>query len=332
MPDFMHVVLGGGAQPETFSVHRYLAYFRKVRNEFETAYQASAETYPEPVEHCKICSWFPVCNDRWRSDDHLSLVAGISRNQRKRLVACGIKTMRELAKLEPDPIDGIGTQALTSIREQARLQVLGEDESRYIYELFTPPEINRGLCSLPPPSDGDIFLDFEGDAFALDQGLEYLFGVLTPASEKDSAPVYTSSWALNRADEKTAFKDFILIVCQRRREYPDMHIYHYGAYEETAIKRLTGRHAICADEVDDLLRAEVFVDLYRVVKQALRASVESYSIKKLEPLYEFDREVPLVDANLARNTLQSVLAFGPAEEDFAEIQKQIEGYNRDDCI
>src|ERR1700752_1332044 len=77
MPDFMHVVLGGGAQPETFSVHRYLAYFRKVRNEFETAYQASAETYPEPVEHCKICSWFPVCNDRWRSDDHLSLVAGI---------------------------------------------------------------------------------------------------------------------------------------------------------------------------------------------------------------------------------------------------------------
>jgi predicted RecB family nuclease len=332
MPDHMHVVLGNGADPETFSVHRYLAYFRKVQREFENANKVQAETYPEPVDHCRVCGWFSVCDDRWRADDHLSLVAGISTNQRKRLVACGIKTVHELAGLEAGPIEGIGAQALTSIREQARLQVQGGDEGRYIYELFVPPEMNRGLCALPPPSPGDVFLDFEGDAFAFEQGLEYLFGVLTLGNDNDAVPTYASTWALNRAAEKVAFERFIGAVRQRRREHPDMHIYHYGAYEETAIKRMTGRHATCADEVDEMLRAEVFVDLYRVVKQALRASVERYSLKKLEPLYEFDREVPLVDANLARNTLQSVLAFGPAEEDFAEIQKQIEGYNRDDCI
>jgi hypothetical protein len=279
-----------------------------------------------------VCGWFSICDDRWRADDHLSLVAGISRNQRKRLVACGVKTVHELASLESGPIEGIGVQALTNVREQARLQVQGGDEERFIYELFVPPEVNRGLCALPPPSPGDIFLDFEGDAFAFDQGLEYLFGVITLGTDNDAAPTYASTWALNRADEKVAFQRFIAAVCQRRRDYPAMHIYHYGAYEETAIKHMTGRHGTCADEVDEMLRAEVFVDLYRVVKQALRASVESYSLKKLEPFYEFDREVPLVDANLARNTLQAVLAFGPAEEDFADIQKQIEGYNRDDCI
>jgi predicted RecB family nuclease len=332
IPDYMHVVLGGGAHPEKFSVHRYLSYFRKVRREFENASQARAETYPEPIDHCRICSWFSVCDDRWRADDHLSLVAGISRNQRKRLVACDVKTVHALASLEPHPIEGIGAQALINIHEQARLQVQGGDEGRYIYELFVPPEINRGLCALPQPSPGDVFLDFEGDAFAFDQGLEYLFGVLTLCTENNTAPTYASTWALNRADEKVAFERFIAAVCERRREYPDMHIYHYGAYEETAIKRMTGLHATCADEVDEMLRAEVFVDLYRVVKQTLRASVESYSIKKLEPFYEFNRDVPLVDANLARNTLQAVLAFGPAEEDFAETQKQIEGYNRDDCI
>lgn len=332
IPDYMHVVLGGEAHPERFSVHRYLSYFRKVRREFENASRARAETYPEPIDHCGICSWFSICDDRWRADDHLSLVSGISKNQRKRLVACDIKTVHALASLEPGPIEGIGTQALTNIREQARLQVQGEDEGRYIYEVFVPPELNRGLCSLPLPSPGDVFLDFEGDAFALDQGLEYLFGVLTLSADNGGTPNYASTWALKRADEKTAFESFIAIVCQRRREYPDMHIYHYGAYEETAIKRMTGRHATCADEVDEMLRAEVFVDLYRVVKQALRASVESYSLKKIEPLYGFNRDVPLVDANLARNTLQAVLAFGPIEEDFDEIQKQIEGYNRDDCI
>lgn len=336
LPDYMHVVLGGGAQPEKFSVRRYLAYFRKVRREFEAANQLKAETYPQPVDHCRVCNWSTVCDRRWRDDDHLSLVAGISRSQRKALVECSVNTVRGLASPELPHIDGIGAQALIVIREQARLQVQGRDEDRYIYELLKPAE-ERGLCSLPPPSPGDIFLDFEGDAFALDQGLEYLFGVLTLSNEQEAAPVYVPTWALDLAEEKNAFKSFIATVMERRRQYPDMHIYHYGAYEETAIKRMAGRHGTGVDEVDELLRAGVLVDLYRAVRQGLRASVESYSIKKLEPLYGFEREVQLIDANLALNTFQAVLAFGlgeqgPGEEDIGEIRKAIEGYNRDDCV
>ena len=45
-----------------------------------------------------------------------------------------------------------------------------------------------------------------------------------------------------------------------------------------------GRFATREDEVDDLFRRGVFVDLYRVVRQGVRAGVESYSIKRLEPL------------------------------------------------
>lgn len=132
MPDYMHVVLGNVADPETFSVHRYLAYFQKIQGEFENANQAQVETYPEPVDHCRVCGWFRVCDDRWRSDDHLSLVAGTSRNQRKRLVACGVQTVHELASLESGPIEGIGVQALTNVREQARLQVQGGDEELHL--------------------------------------------------------------------------------------------------------------------------------------------------------------------------------------------------------
>jgi len=331
VPDYMHVVLGGGAQPEKFSVHRYLAYFRKVRREFEAANQVKAETYPEPVDHCRVCIWSTVCDRRWRDDDHLSLVAGISRSQRKALVECGVNTVSGLASPELPPIDGIGAQALIVIREQARLQVQGRDEGRHIYELLPPAE-EKGLCSLPPPSPGDMFLDFEGDSFSFDQGLEYLFGVLTLSNEQVAAPIYAPTWALNLTEEKNAFVSFIATVTERRRQYPDMHIYHYGAYEETAIKKMAGRHGTGMDEVDELLRAEVLVDLYRAVKQGLRASVESYSIKKLEPLYEYEREVRLIDANLALNTFQSVLAFGAGEEDIGEIREAIEGYNRDDCV
>src|SRR6185369_16103435 len=111
-----------------------------------------------------------------------------------------------------------------------------------------------------------------------------------------------------------------------------MHIYHYGSYEETAIKRMAGQHATCVDEVDELLRGEVLVDMFRAVRQGLRASVESYSIKKLERFYGFERDVNLPDANLALQTFQTVLAFGMEEEGTPEVCVPIEGYNRDDCI
>ena len=39
-PQWMHVVLGGAASPERFQVQRYIAYFRKVRSEFETSVEA----------------------------------------------------------------------------------------------------------------------------------------------------------------------------------------------------------------------------------------------------------------------------------------------------
>src|SRR6185295_6474021 len=74
-PRRMYVVLGGGAAAEEFQVQRYLAYFRKVRRDFQAALASKPVTYPEPVEHCRVCGWFPNCDERRHTDDHLSLVA-----------------------------------------------------------------------------------------------------------------------------------------------------------------------------------------------------------------------------------------------------------------
>jgi uncharacterized protein len=89
---------------------------------------------------------------------------------------------------------------------------------------------------------------------------------------------------------------------------------------------------VCVDAVDRLLRAGIFVDLYRVTRQALRASVESYSIKKLEPLYGFERAVPLREARLALDAFASIFALGTGREATAELLKTVESYNREDCL
>ena len=334
-PQWMHVVLGGGATPERFQVQRYIAYFRKVRSEFERAWKLEADTYPEPTEHCEVCSWFPMCDTRRRADDHPSLVAGISRNQRKALSGRGVCTVAALAKLALPPtpkIERIGDVALLRIREQARLQVQGREEGRLVYELLDDVGEGNGLAALPLPSPADMFLDLEANPYVLDQGLEYLIGIVTLPANSGGEPTYESLWALSRSEEKKAFETFIAKVMERWRRAPEMHIYHYAPYEATAIKRLVGRHGTCVDEVDELLRAGAFVDLYRAVRQGIRASVESYSIKRLEPLYGFTRAVPLRDANVALQSFEAAMALGHGQEEIGDLLKTIEGYNRDDCV
>lgn len=65
------------------------------------------------------------------------------------------------------------------------------------------------------------------------------------------------------------------------------------------------RYATQEEEIDRMLRAGLFVDLFQVVRHAMRASVKSYSIKQLEPFYGFERETPLSDANIALANLQA---------------------------
>ena len=332
-PEFMHLVLGGDGGQESFPFKKYAAYFRHVRRSYQTAIEDNPETYPEPVEHCRVCDWSTHCAAQRRSDDHLSLVAGITTRQRKSLTSAGVATVTGLAELDlpaDPPIDEINESSLTTIRDQARIQVEGRKSGTVIYELFEAFEPNKGLAALPLPSKGDVFLDFEADPFACKTGLEYLIGI---ASRDDKeVEVYDAKWAFDRTEEKEAFEWLIARIMQGLERDPGMHVYHYAPYEVTAIKRLANLHATCTDEVDDLLRRGVFVDLYRVVRQSLRASVESYSIKRLEPLFGYVREVPLEEANASLSAFTVVLITKEGRDVSDDLRKTIQGYNRDDCV
>ena len=111
-----------------------------------------------------------------------------------------------------------------------------------------------------------------------------------------------------------------------------MHVYHYAPYEPTALKRLMGRYGTREAEVDRLLREGVMVDLLRVVRQSLRASVESYSIKKMEAFYDFTREIDLRDAGSSIVAFEEWLELGEGDRPEATHLDRIERYNRDDVV
>ncbi len=344
-PEEMEVALGGSARAiERFRVNDYMAYYRSVKARFEAVVLASGPaafppvgTYPEPVEHCEVCKWAIDCKARRHVDRHLSLVAGISRKQRVALVKRDppVDTVEELAEL-PLPVrpklEGTTDPATTRVREQARLQAEGRRLDRVLFELLDPIEAGKGLALLPPPSKGDLFFDIEGDPFVEEggsDGLEYLFGVIEPGDGLGLDPVFHDLWGLDRAGEKQAFERFLDLVMARLEKDPNLHIYHYAAYEPTAVKKLMGRHATREEEVDRLLRGGVFVDLFSVVRQGVRVSQESYSIKKMEPLYHLERTVPLRDAGSSILNFELWLDSDGTKQELLDLIRE---YNRDDCV
>jgi uncharacterized protein len=112
-----------------------------------------------------------------------------------------------------------------------------------------------------------------------------------------------------------------------------MHVYHFGAYEPATFKNLMGRYATREDEIDRMLRAGSFVDLHTIFKQALRASVEEYSLKKLEAFYGFKRKIPPEESRAAMRYVEHRLELGWAKEELPErFREAMEGYNGEDCF
>jgi predicted RecB family nuclease len=335
-PAFMHVVppLEDFA-PVPYRVLDFAAYYRLLKHKLEQIIDTAdggLVTYPEPNTHCDFCRWWKHCNAQWRKDDHLSLVAGISKLHRKQLESWEVTRMGQLAVF-PLPLqrrpDYGSKEAYVRVREQARIQVEGRDQQLALHEMLDI-SVGQGLARLPEPSDGDIFFDLEGDPFVGRTGIEYLFGFTS--LNKKGEPVYYSRWCNTPGEEKVAFEWFVDFVVQAWSQHPEMHIYHFTAYEPSALKRLMGKYASREDAIDRMLRGGIMVDLHTVLKQSVRASVESYSLKELEVFHNFKREIPLEDSRRAIRSIEHDLELGNLENIAEPLREIVRCYNRDDCL
>ncbi|HEY8791147.1 MAG TPA: TM0106 family RecB-like putative nuclease, partial [Actinopolymorphaceae bacterium] len=315
------IVVTGDRIEHTYAFADCVDYARLVRDQLLEFIDAGDDPHPRPVPQCDQCRWQPRCQAQWRREDDLSLVAFMNGAHAETLRGAGIGTVRELGGIAPDDLpQTIGKPARERLASQARLQLVERDTNEPTYELLAPEE-GRGLALLPEPSTGDVFFDMEGDPFLGDNGLEYLFGVV----DHDTFKAY---WALTETDEKKAFEDLVDHLIDAWAGDPDMHVYHYAPYEPSRLKSLSGRYDTRGAEIDRLLRGQRLVDLYTVVRQGIRISKESYSIKKLEAFYwgQVRAHEGVSDA------LGSVVAFERwmASGDQA-LLVDIASYNEDDC-
>ena len=257
-PEMAYVILG---THERFPIRlaNVAAYFRRLQSRFREAITAQAQSAPYPCEHCAFCGFLSTCEAHWEREDHLARVAGIRRDQVTRLLTAGIETLTALAEARPDTrVPKIPGATFEGLHDQAALQLETQRGDTIVWHEL-PVEDGRGFAALHRRSTGDVILDLEGHPFFEPaRGLTFLFGVVTVDGD---APRYEPFWAHDRDGERRAFENFIDLVHARLTQHPDLHVYHFGAYEESAIKRLMGEYATRESEVDDLLRQKIFVNL-----------------------------------------------------------------------
>ncbi|MGC5048436.1 TM0106 family RecB-like putative nuclease [Micrococcus porci] len=296
---------------------------------------------------CGQCRW---CEDAIAEHRDVLLTAGATRVQRTRLRAAGVRTVEELAASTAPP-EGMSRRTWEALRDQAAAQLEPAGADGVPPHRIVDPAPVRAL---PAPDAGDLFFDFEGDPLWVSprgdmEGLEYLWGWVEAAPGRTTEDTgfdqfrFTGLWADTRAEEKAALEEFVRFVEARRAVHPGMRIYHYAAYEVTALKRLTVRHGVGEAELDDWLRAGLFVDLYATVRASLRAGVPSYSIKKLEPLYMGADHRAEDGVTTAADSVTEYHAYAEQAEragegdadaaaEAARLRAGIEDYNRYDCV
>src|SRR5712692_325008 len=321
-PEKMYLVLGTG-EKKPFRVADFEAYYRYIKKRFEErvggAPPTSAATLPYIIDFCSLCEWNLHCWRHLEQLDHLVRVANIRRDNVRRLEGAGINTLTKLGATEKAKVEKIRDDTYAAMHQQARLQSEYARTKTHRYELLTP-EVERGFALMPRPSKGDVFLDLEADPYAAG-GITYLFGIAT------SDGAYRSWWAHDALQEKEAFEKVVDFIVDRRREHPDLHVYHYTAAEPSAFKRMSSEYGTRENAIDDWLRAGVFADLFTVVRQAMRISQPSYSLKKVEAFYFHREEEGVFEKGGPILAYEEWLdARDPA------IRTSIENYNREDCV
>lgn len=331
------LILGTGDR-ETFPLHEIMPVFAERRarlREIIRDHRAGGFCVAWGDERYVACGKCPDCEAAVEDTQDVLLAAGLRADQRKKLRDVHIRTVADLANATKCP-ETMGKETFENLRAQARMQLRQLESGEVCFELRERAEMTLGV--LPAPSKGDLFFDFEGDPLYQEHGarrwgLEYLWGILE-APDGEALGDFRPLWAHKWRQERAALVEFMDYVAQRRAAYPDMHIYHYAPYEVTALKRLVREYETHEQELDDLLRSGVFVDLYATVRGAIRISQPSYSIKKLEPLYMPAREgdVQSGDVSIAEYREYTAMVEEGDDAGAGERLRALAEYNKDDCV
>ena len=325
------VLVYGNSEKERFNIEEYFVFYKAIKKQYLEFHKSfNPEELPNPENYTDWGRFTDHAKKTLEGVDHLSQIAGIRKSQITKLNEVGISTMQQLAERHTIEGSTIKEKNLRRLQSQASMQSKTKRLGKMSYEVLRNIEPSLGLYSLPPKSDKDIYFDIESNILLTKIPLHYLWGV----AHEDNEEGFNCWWAHSETEMKKAFEDFVDWTFSRWISDKDMHVFHYGQFEITALRTLMGHFGTKEEQVDQLLRNEVFVDLLRVVRQSLCIGSTGYGLKAIEPLFRGDRVGEVSGGQDSIVVYESWSADRGDTKDHtdSDLLKDIWDYNKDDCV
>lgn len=230
-------------------------------------------TGPAKKADCDQCVWFEVCDRELREREDVTLVTGVGQSAQARLWQLGVKTVSQLAEVDPAllvTVKGIGPASAEKWTHQARVQ---KGRNAEIRQPWVPPQVRY-----------EVSYDIEDFMF---DGSVYLHGLLVrPAGTTPfGTPTHVATdWGRYDAICATAGEDHDLVwrrFLARIEEIDaleDYAVYVYSSHEQTQLAKLRARNGSSA-ALDRFTSR--FVDLYEVVRNHFVFPTEGTSLKDI---------------------------------------------------
>lgn len=213
-------------------------------------------------QRCALCQWHSYCYTIAQSEEHLSLIPGVTPSRYQILQEAGLTTLEALAAATPaDMGEGIEPETAFILQQQA-------------HSLLSNCAIAKSSLNgkFPlPTAPIELYFDIEAEQ---ERNVDYLLGVLLVNRQENTEQFY--SFLAEKPDEEAIiWQHFIRFLSS----YPDAPIFHFSEYEVETIKRLGNLYGTPATEIQSILSR--LVDVHQSVIKYTILPVESYSLKSV---------------------------------------------------
>jgi predicted RecB family nuclease len=261
---------------------------------------------------CSMCVWFDHCYAIAQSQNHLSLLPGVTPTRYPVLQAHHLATAAILAETDPHYLHsktGLGHEISSKLVSQAQA---------FVYQQPVLLESARNFkdFSTLPTAPIELYFDIEAEP-GLD--LVYLHGILVVDRFHGQQQFYPFL-AKHPQEEMQAWQDLVFLF----QRYPDAPIFHFCAYEVQTVTRLAKLYGAPDGFIQSVLPR--FFDLHEWVTRTVVLPIESYTLKLIARGLGFEWR------NSAANGAQAICWYSEWLETGNEaILNDIVLYNEDDC-
>jgi len=253
--------------------------------------------------HCVDCQFNGDCLKKLKEKNCISLLSGM--------------TPKVIAKYHNKGVTSI-TQLSYLFRPRRR--TANNERGGYLWELkaLAIREHKTFVLQLPalPDSQTAIYIDFEGIS---DESLIYLLGVFIVS---DTRPASTFSfWCDREEDQEENFRKLFNLL----GEYPETPIYHYGSYENKALKSAVRKWPKLLKQFTPIEKR--MVNLLGYLRTHVYPPIYGNGLKELGAYLKFQWNDPEADGLLSLTWHRKW-----EETRRTEWKDKLIRYNMDDCM